>query len=163
MMLLLAGICFSCSKADSSEDVYNLPEQTQQTRSVDASDTKLGKAIASVIEKKDKSDYTSDYIIYSEEDDKCFIFTEEEYSFASAIMDVIKSGASDKIISSEQLLKAPKKPGTDWTYAGKARNALQAIEIGYKISKRAPKGQNIEIRLIAQKDGSYNVYRRTFK
>lgn len=163
MMLLLAGICFSCSKADSSEDVYNLPEQTQQTRSVDASDTKLGKAIASVIEKKDKSDYTSDYIIYSAEDDKCFIFTEEEYSFASALMDVIKSGASDKIISSEQLLKAPKKPGTDWIYAGKARNALQAIEIGYKISKQAPKGQNIEIRLIAQKDGSYNVYWRTFK
>jgi len=163
MMLLLAGICFSCSNADSSEDVYNLPEQTQQTRSVDASKTKWGKALASVIEKKDKSDYTSDYIVYSPKDDECETATEDSYIIAISLLALV-SKDSITFIPDEQLINEPQSPNNDgWVYVGKEKGKMGISIIRNKLENMIPKGPDFEIRIIYDKDRSYNVFWRPLK
>lgn len=163
MMLILAGICFSCSKSDSSEDTYNLPEPTQQTRSARAPNLVWQKALISVIEDKDESNYTSDYIVYSAADDECFIFTEDEYLLAESLASMITED-SVQIISNDQLSKAPKKPNNEgWRFAGNGRGKLSIYKIAADLSMKIPKKQNFEIRVIYQKDGSYNVYWRPIR
>ena len=137
MMLLLAGICFSCSKADSSEDVYNLPEQTQQTRSVDASKTKWGKALASVIE--------------------------DSYIIAISLLALV-SKDSITFIPDEQLINEPQSPNNDgWVYVGKEKGKMGISIIRNKLENMIPKGPDFEIRIIYDKDGSYNVFWRPLK
>ncbi len=159
MMLILAGICFSCSKSDGLEDTYNLPEQTQQTRSMHGPDLPWARALISVIENKNESDYTQDYIVYSAKSEECFIFTEDEYLIASTIASAFTED-SVQTVSSNQLLNAPKKPNGRWIFGDHAKGKLGAYRVAYKLMKTISIGRNFEIRVVHLKDGSFNVYWR---
>lgn len=114
--------------------------------------TQLGSSIADGLVAHPSEGF---YIIYSSSSDEFITLSEEDYSLFAAFANLVVRGDSNSTG-----LRSAKPSGDGWKFGGKGKGKLDAISIGYKLSKILGENQDFEIYVEYNDDGSYTVWYR---
>ena len=114
--------------------------------------TQLGSSIADGLVAHPSEGF---YIIYTTSSEEFLTLSEEDYSLFAAFANLVVRGDSNSTG-----LRSAKPSGDGWKFGGKGKGELDAISIGYKLSKILGEKQDFEIYVEYNADGSYTVWYR---